>query len=101
MPKALSTERRMSARSGELIASAVRTLDVEATGLTTLAAAIHDGLGRAFMAAVHLISGAHGRLIVTGMGKSGHVARKVTPTFAPTAPPAFFVHPSDARQADL
>src|SRR5258708_4802948 len=47
MPKALSTERRMSARSGELIASAVRTLDVEATGLTTLAAAIHDGLGRA------------------------------------------------------
>ena len=101
MPKALSTERRMSARSGELIASAVRTLDVEATGLTTLAAAIHDGLGRAFMAAVDLISGAHGRLIVTGMGKSGHVARKIAATFASTGTPAFFVHPSEASHGDL
>src|SRR5947208_12853113 len=101
MPKALSTERRMSARSGELIASAVRTLDVEAAGLTTLAAAIHDGLGRAFIAAVGLISRAHGRLIVTGMGKSGHVARKIAATFASTGTPAFFVHPSEASHGDL
>src|SRR5438477_7172764 len=101
MPKALSTERRMSARSGELIASAVRTLDVEATGLTTLAAAMHDGLGRAFIAAVDLISRAHGRLIVTGMGKSGHVARKIAATFASTGTPAFFVHPSEASHGDL
>src|SRR5205823_3906896 len=101
MPKALSTERRMSARSGELIASAVRTLDVEATGLTTLAAAIDDGLGRAFIAAVDLISRAHGRLIVTGMGKSGHVARKIAATFASTGTPAFFVHPSEASHGDL
>src|SRR5438034_3587756 len=101
MPKALSTERRMSARSGELIASAVRTLDVEATGLTTLAAAIHDGLGRGFTAAVDLISGAHGRLIVTGMGKSGHVARKIAATFASTGTPAFFVHPGEASHGDL
>ncbi len=101
MPKALSTERRMNARSGELIASAVRTLDVEATGLTTLAAAIHDGLGRAFIAAVDLISRAHGRLIVTGMGKSGHVARKIAATFASTGTPAFFVHPSEASHGDL
>jgi len=101
MPKALSTERRMNARSGELIASAVRTLDAEATGLTTLAAAIHDGLGRAFIAAVDLISRAHGRLIVTGMGKSGHVARKIAATFASTGTPAFFVHPSEASHGDL
>src|SRR6266567_1009371 len=101
MPKALSTERRMNARSGELIASAVRTLDVEATGLTTLAAAIHDGLGRAFIAAVDLISRAHGRLIVTGMGKSGHVAQKLAATFASTGTPAFFVHPSEASLGDL
>jgi len=91
----------MNARSGELIASAVRTLDVEATGLTTLAAAIHDGLGRAFIAAVELISRAHGRLIVTGMGKSGHVARKIAATFASTGTPAFFVHPSEASHGDL
>jgi arabinose-5-phosphate isomerase len=76
MPKALSTERRTSARSGDLIASAVRTLEVEATGITILSAAIHDGLGRAFIAAVELISGAQGRLIVTGMGKSGEKSRR-------------------------
>jgi arabinose-5-phosphate isomerase len=68
MPKALRTERLTSARSADLIASAVRTLEVEATGISTLSAAIHDGLGRAFIAAVELISAARGRLIVTGMG---------------------------------
>src|SRR5438309_666986 len=47
MPKPLSTQRGTSARTGELIASAVRTLEVEATGINTLSAAIHDGLGRA------------------------------------------------------
>src|SRR3989440_5660632 len=101
MPKALRTERLTSARSAHLIASAVRTLEVEATGITTLSAAIHDGLGRAFIAAVELISGARGRLIVTGMGKSGHVGRKIAATFASTGTPAFFVHPSEASHGDL
>src|SRR5467141_762166 len=101
MPKPLSTQRGTSARAGELIASAVRTLEVEATGINTLSAAIHDGLGRAFIAAVDLISGAQGRLIVTGMGKSGHVARKVAATLASTGTPAFFVHPSEASHGDL
>src|SRR5262249_20851708 len=64
-------------------------------------AAIHDGLGRAFIAAVDLISGARGRLIVTGMGKSGHVGRKIAATFASTGTPAFFVHPSEASHGDL
>ena len=58
-----------------LIASAVRTLEAEAGGITALAAAIHNGLGRAFGAAVELIRRAEGRVIVTGMGKSGHVGR--------------------------
>src|SRR5690349_8740663 len=101
MPKALRTERLTSARSAHLIASAVRTLEVEATGITTLSSAIHDGLGRAFIAAVELISGARGRLIITGMGKSGHVARKIAATFASTGTPAFFVHPSEASHGDL
>jgi arabinose-5-phosphate isomerase len=101
MPKALRTERLTSERSAHLIASAVRTLEVEATGITTLSSAIHDGLGRAFIAAVELISGARGRLIVTGMGKSGHVARKIAATFASTGTPAFFVHPSEASHGDL
>src|SRR6476646_841428 len=101
MPKALRTERLTSARSADLIASAVRTLEVEAIGITTLSAAIHDGLGRAFIAAVELIRRARGRLIVTGMGKSGHVARNIAATFASTGTPAFFVHPSEASHGDL
>jgi arabinose-5-phosphate isomerase len=88
-------------RTGELIASALRTLEAEAGGIATLAAAIRDGLGRHFVDAVELISGAQGRLIVTGMGKSGHVARKVAATFASTGTPAFFVHPSEASHGDL
>src|SRR5437588_7295745 len=101
MPKALRTERLTTARSANLVASAGRTLEVEAPGITTLSSAIHDGLGRAFIAAVELISGARGRLIVTGMGKSGHVARKVAATFASTGTPAFFVHPGEASHGDL
>src|SRR6267154_1198367 len=101
MPKPLSTERPTSERARDLIASAVRTLEAEASGITTLATAIHDGLGRAFIAAADMISGARGRLIVTGMGKSGHVGRKIAATFASTGTPAFFVHPGEASHGDL
>ena len=88
-------------RARTLIASAVRTLEVEANGVSALSAAIHDGLGQAFVAAVDLIRGARGRLIVTGMGKSGHVGRKIAATFASTGTPAYFVHPSEASHGDL
>jgi len=84
-----------------LIESAVRTLEVEAGGLTALAASIHDGLGRSFTAAVERIRAARGRVIVTGMGKSGHVGRKVAATLASTGTPAFFVHPGEASHGDL
>ena len=62
---------------------------------------IHDGLGASFLAAVELIRGAKGRVIVTGMGKSGHVGRKIAATFASTGTPAFFVHPGEASHGDL
>jgi arabinose-5-phosphate isomerase len=88
-------------RTHELIASALRTLEAEAGGISILCASIRDGLGRPFVDAVELIAGAQGRLIVTGMGKSGHVARKVAATFASTGTPAFFVHPSEASHGDL
>jgi len=99
--KPRNTEKPKGERVSDLIACAVRTLETEAGGITTLASAIHDGLGRAFIAAVDLISGARGRLIVTGMGKSGHVGRKIAATFASTGTPAFFVHPSEASHGDL
>jgi arabinose-5-phosphate isomerase len=83
------------------IASALRTLETERDGVTALAAAIGDGLGSAFVAAVDTIRNARGRLIVTGMGKSGHIARKIAATLASTGTPAFFVHAADASHGDL
>ena len=83
------------------IASALRTLDTEREGLAALAAAMCDGLGSAFVDAVETIRRAHGRLIVSGMGKSGHIARKIAATFASTGTPAFFVHAADASHGDL
>src|SRR5258708_32293572 len=83
------------------VASALRTLDAEASGIAALAAALQSDLGVAFAAAADLIRNAKGRLIVTGLGKSGHVARKIAATLPPTGTPAFFVHAAEASQGDL
>jgi arabinose-5-phosphate isomerase len=83
------------------IASALRTLDTERDGVAALVAAMCDGLGAAFVAAVETIRNARGRVIVTGMGKSGHVGRKIAATLASTGTPAFFVHAADASHGDL
>ncbi|HET8920323.1 MAG TPA: KpsF/GutQ family sugar-phosphate isomerase [Xanthobacteraceae bacterium] len=88
------------ALSGHLV-SALRTLETESGGLAALAAAMADGLGTPFAAAVETIRTARGRVIVTGMGKSGHVARKIAATLASTGTPAFFVHAADASHGDL
>ncbi len=90
------------ARGGRnLIESALRTLEIEASGIGALAAAIRGGHGQAFAAALELIRAARGRVIVTGMGKSGHIGRKIAATFASTGTPAFFVHPGEASHGDL
>jgi arabinose-5-phosphate isomerase len=83
------------------LASAFRTLETESEGLAALAAAMSNGLGAPFASAVETIRAARGRVIVTGMGKSGHVARKIAATFASTGTPAFFVHAADASHGDL
>jgi arabinose-5-phosphate isomerase len=83
------------------IASALRAIETESEGLAALAAAMCDGLGAPFVAAVEAIRRARGRLIVTGMGKSGHIARKMAATLASTGTPAFFVHAADASHGDL
>src|SRR5512139_1403070 len=88
-------------RAQAAIASALRTLEAEGSGVDALIAALRDGLGRPFTSAVDAIRAAQGRLVVTGMGKSGHVARKIASTFASTGTPAFFVHPSEASHGDL
>jgi arabinose-5-phosphate isomerase len=83
------------------VQSALRTLDAEGGGIAALTAALQADLGPAFAAAADLIRDAKGRLIITGLGKSGHVGRKVAATFASTGTPAFFVHAAEASHGDL
>jgi arabinose-5-phosphate isomerase len=89
--------------------SALRTLRLERAGLAALEAVfaghghdlpVHD-LPARFAAAVDLIARASGRVIVTGMGKSGHVGRRLAATFASMGTPAYFVHPGEASHGDL
>ncbi|WP_043836652.1 KpsF/GutQ family sugar-phosphate isomerase [Muricoccus aerilatus] len=78
-----------------------RTLLLEAEGLKALRAAMDGPLGAAFERAVAAIGGTGGRVMVTGMGKSGHVGRKIAATLASTGTPAYFVHPAEASHGDL
>jgi arabinose-5-phosphate isomerase len=78
-------------------ASGRRVIEAEARALDAVAAS----LGEAFARAVELIAACSGRLVVTGMGKSGHVAHKIAATFASTGTPALFVHPAEASHGDL
>lgn len=81
----------------DFLATGRRVIAREAEAVAALGAAI-DG---SFTAAVDLIMASSGRVIVTGMGKSGHIARKIAATFASTGTPAQFVHPAEASHGDL
>jgi arabinose-5-phosphate isomerase len=83
------------------VQSALRTLEAEGSGIAAITAALQSELGAAFAGAVDLIRNARGRLIVTGLGKSGHIGRKIAATFASTGTPAFFVHAAEAGHGDL
>lgn len=94
-------EAREATARAPAIASALRTIETEREGLACLMAAIDNGLGEPFARAVERIGAARGRVICTGMGKSGHVARKIAATFASTGTPALYVHPAEASHGDL
>ena len=84
------------------VRSALRTLGSAVEGLAQVRAALDgDPLGAAFSRAVALVLGISGRLIVTGVGKSGHVGAKIAATLASTGTPAHFVHPTEASHGDL
>jgi len=83
------------------VASALRTVATERSGLDAVTAALQGDLAAPFAEAVERIHAAKGRVIVTGVGKSGHIARKVASTLASTGTPAFFVHPAEASHGDL
>ena len=80
-----------------LVASARAVIDVEAQAL----AALHARIGAEFAAACRLMLACRGRVVCTGMGKSGHIAKKIAATLASTGTPAFFMHPGEASHGDL
>jgi arabinose-5-phosphate isomerase len=82
---------------GQALESARRTFDIEAAALV----ALRDRLDAAFASACRICLACRGRVIVTGMGKSGHVARKIAATLASTGTPAFFLHPGEASHGDI
>jgi len=81
----------------DFIASARRTIELEAKSIAALA----NHLDQDFVNACELALKSTGRIIVTGMGKSGHIGTKVAATLASTGSPAFFVHPAEASHGDL
>ena len=89
MPDTLSTD--------ELLALAADVLDIEARAVD----ALKSRLGDNFIAACQLCMDTPGRIVVTGMGKSGHVSNKIAATLASTGTPAFFMHPAEASHGDL
>ena len=100
-PKPLMAKTSATDHANAAVQSALRTLDAEASGINAISAALQGSLGPAFAATVDLIRNARGRVIVTGLGKSGHVARKIAATLASTGTPAFFVHAAEASHGDL
>ena len=77
------------------------TLTIEAAALQTMRDRLEGVNADALVLAVELLHGCKGRIVVSGIGKSGHIARKIAATFASTGSPAFFVHPAEASHGDL
>ncbi|MEL6978387.1 MAG: KpsF/GutQ family sugar-phosphate isomerase [Pseudomonadota bacterium] len=94
---AIASEREQEAQNARAIAAGRRVIGCEIEGLQALAEAI----GAPFAEATRAVLGVRGRVILTGVGKSGHVARKIAATFASTGAPAHYVHPSEASHGDL
>ncbi len=81
--------------------STVKSLRLALSGLEVLLGSLQGRLGGAVERALDLIGGGEGRLIVMGVGKSGHIGAKLAASFASTGTPAFFVHPTEASHGDL
>src|SRR5436853_2958339 len=100
-PKPLTAPSSATEDANAAIQSALRTLDAGVAGVSAIATPLQGPLGPAFTEDDEIIRQAKGRVIVTGLGKSGHVARKIAATLASTGTPAFFVHAAEASHGDL
>lgn len=96
-PAVAHAENTSTPLAADVLASARQVLDIERRALQSLS----DELGEDFVSAVTLLSACKGRIIVSGMGKSGHVGNKIAATLASTGTPAFAVHPGEASHGDL
>ena len=97
-----STARRDEPAAGAAVDYAVATIRTEAIALEQLAACFAEtGLGDAFCRTTGAILAAKGRVVVSGMGKSGLIGRKIAATLSSTGTPAFFIHPAEAGHGDL
>ncbi len=85
----------------DVIESALRTISIERNGLESLERALQAGLAEPFRRAVELILELAGRVIITGVGKSGHIGAKLAASLASTGTPASFVHAAEASHGDL
>lgn len=84
------------------LAAALHAIEITRTGIAALEeAALHGPLGEAIDKAIGIVAEGKGRLIVTGIGKSGHIARKLAATFSSTGTAAYYVHPTEAGHGDL
>src|SRR5690348_8106560 len=97
MAKSSTIQKNTAPDAADSVASARRVLDHARHGLEALSAS----LGADFAAAVDMFAKVPGRVIVSGVGKSGHVGRKIAATFASTGTPAFFVHAGEASHGDM
>src|SRR6185369_617163 len=99
-PRAMQSSVAISTRppdDSQLLAYGRRALEIEAKAVATLAPRLDAG----FATACRICLACEGRVVVTGMGKSGHIARKIAATFASTGTPGFFLHPAEAGHGDL
>src|SRR6201988_4599082 len=90
-----------TAPASDAVQSALRTLEFGSHGIAAVVTALKGALGSPFAETVALIRSATGRVIVTGIGKSAHIARKIAAPLASTGTPAFFVHTAEASHGDL
>ncbi|ASP34627.1 SIS domain-containing protein [Labrenzia sp. VG12] len=96
----LASEEEFDMTSQSLV-SAERTLETEIAGLSAVRTALKNGLATPFQQTCELIQNSTGRVIVTGIGKSGHIGTKIAASLASTGTPSFFVHASEASHGDL
>ena len=84
-----------------ILRRALSVLTTEAAAISAVGSRLSDAAGQPMVEAVQIVLSASGRVVVTGIGKSGHVGRKLAATLASTGTPAFFVHPAEASHGDM